>query len=71
MAVKLANYSEPALNRYLHNRARVHGVPLSGNFELTPCCNLQCPAPMGTKHILPGDRRRGLVIFCSLYLMKK
>lgn len=42
MAVKLANYSEPALNRYLHNRARVHGVPLSGNFELTPCCNLQC-----------------------------
>ncbi len=42
MAIKLANYSEPALNRYLHSRARVHGVPLSGNFELTPCCNLNC-----------------------------
>ncbi len=42
MAVDLANYSEPMLNRYLHNKARLKGVPLAGNFELTPCCNLHC-----------------------------
>ncbi len=42
MAVDLTNYSEPGLNRYLHNRARIKGVPLAGNFELTPCCNLNC-----------------------------
>ena len=30
------------LNDYLHARASAHGTPLSGNFELTPCCNLHC-----------------------------
>lgn len=31
-----------ALNNYLHSRACAHGIPLAGNFELTPCCNLRC-----------------------------
>ena len=33
---------ELVLCRYLHARARKNRVPLAGNFELTPCCNLQC-----------------------------
>lgn len=33
---------EPMLSHYLHNRAAPHGIPLSGTFELTPCCNMAC-----------------------------
>ena len=30
------------LVEYLHRRADVRGTPLSGTFELTPMCNMQC-----------------------------
>lgn len=32
----------PPLSEYLHRRAARLGTPLSGTFELTPCCNLDC-----------------------------
>lgn len=35
-------YVEPRLNAYLHAQAMQKGIPLAGNFELTPCCNLSC-----------------------------
>ena len=33
---------EPQLTEYLHAKAARLGVPLSGTFELTPCCNMAC-----------------------------
>ena len=33
---------EPKLTEYLHAKAAQQGVPLSGTFELTPCCNMAC-----------------------------
>lgn len=33
---------EPRFTEYLHLKAAQRGVPLSGSFELTPCCNLAC-----------------------------
>lgn len=33
---------EPRLTEYLHARAVQAGIPLSGTFELTPCCNMAC-----------------------------
>lgn len=33
---------EPQLTEYLHAKASRRGVPLSGTFELTPCCNMAC-----------------------------
>lgn len=33
---------EPRLTEYLHTKAARKGVPLSGSFELTPCCNMAC-----------------------------
>ena len=35
-------YLEPAFSRYLHGKAARNGIPLAGNFELTPCCDLRC-----------------------------
>ncbi len=32
----------PAATEYLHRKASVAGVPLSGTFELTPVCNMDC-----------------------------
>lgn len=34
--------SEPRLSKYLHYTAAKSGVPLSGTFELSPCCNMDC-----------------------------
>ena len=34
--------SEPAMSRYLHEKAIRLRVPVSGNFELTPRCNFSC-----------------------------
>lgn len=34
--------SEPRLSKYLHHAAAEKGVPLSGTFELSPCCNMDC-----------------------------
>lgn len=33
---------EPRITEYLHTKAAWKGVPLSGTFELTPCCNMAC-----------------------------
>ena len=33
---------EPAITEYLHAKAAKMGIPLSGTFELTPCCNMAC-----------------------------
>lgn len=33
---------EPKLSGYLHREAAKTGVPLSGTFELSPCCNMDC-----------------------------
>ena len=33
---------EPKLSKYLHHAAAKRGVPLSGTFELSPCCNMDC-----------------------------
>lgn len=42
MQQRTPSYGEPALAKYLNLKARSMGVPLGGNFELTPCCNLSC-----------------------------
>lgn len=42
MSDKPTSFGEPALAKYLNVKARQQGVPLGGNFELTPCCNLSC-----------------------------
>lgn len=34
--------TEPPLSTYLHARACQKGIPLAGNFELTPRCNFNC-----------------------------
>ena len=33
---------EPRLTEYFHNKAVLAGIPISGTFELTPCCNMAC-----------------------------
>lgn len=33
---------EPAITEYLHAKAAKAGIPLSGSFELTPVCNMNC-----------------------------
>ena len=33
---------EPPVTEYLHAKAAYLGIPLSGTFELTPCCNMAC-----------------------------
>lgn len=33
---------EPQITEYLHRKASVAGIPLSGTFELTPVCNMNC-----------------------------
>lgn len=33
---------EPPVTEYLHTKAAMLGIPLSGTFELTPCCNMSC-----------------------------
>lgn len=35
-------YVESRISRHLHYKAAAAGLPLSGTFELTPCCNLSC-----------------------------
>lgn len=37
-----SQYVESRISRHLHYRAKAAGMPLSGTFELTPCCNLSC-----------------------------
>ena len=32
----------PPITEYLYRKASAAGVPLSGTFELTPVCNMDC-----------------------------
>lgn len=34
---------EPQISKYLHDKGRKLGLPISGNFELTARCNFNCP----------------------------
>lgn len=36
------NSSEPILSQYFHNKGVRLGLPVAGNFELTPRCNFNC-----------------------------
>lgn len=36
------NSIEPKFSKYLHIKASRNKIPLSGTFELSPCCNLDC-----------------------------
>lgn len=38
----MSNQTEPYLSRFFHSRGVTMGIPVSGTFELTPCCNLKC-----------------------------
>lgn len=38
-----ARQTEPYLSTYLHARGAKLGLPIAGNFELTPRCNFSCP----------------------------
>lgn len=40
--MKPKSYGEPFLASYLQNKAAMLGVPIVGNFEITPRCNLGC-----------------------------
>ena len=33
---------EAQITNYLYAKASHQGLPLSGTFELTPCCNMAC-----------------------------
>ena len=33
---------EATMTNYLYTKASRNGMPLSGTFELTPCCNMAC-----------------------------
>ena len=35
--------SEPYMAKYLHGKGAQMGLPIGGNFELTPRCNFNCP----------------------------
>ena len=39
---KMPQGVEPLWSAYIHAKAAARGLPLSGNFELTPCCNFDC-----------------------------
>ena len=34
--------SKTLFDRFLEKKARTHGIPMTGSFELTPLCNLDC-----------------------------
>lgn len=38
----LSNKVEPIITKYLFSKAVRNNVPLSGTFELSPCCNMDC-----------------------------
>lgn len=48
--------TEPRLSAYLHARACEKGIPLAGNFELTPRCNFNCR--MCYVHLTPEEEQR-------------
>lgn len=50
------NNTEPMLSRYLHSKGCKLGLPVSGNFELTPRCNFNCK--MCYVHLSEEEQRR-------------
>lgn len=51
----MSDNTEPVLSKYLHARAANEGIPLSGNFELTPRCNFDCR--MCYVHLTPQQQK--------------
>lgn len=47
---------EPKLSRYLHEKGRKLGLPVSGTLELTPRCNFNCK--MCYIHLTPEEQRQ-------------
>lgn len=54
-------YVESRISRHLHARAAKAGIPLSGTFELTPCCNLSCKMCYVRKPKSEVDAEGGLI----------
>ena len=58
-----------AFYSYLEKKARIQGVPLSGEFELTPMCNLNCkmcyvhlsPEQMNNRELLTVEQWKDLM----------
>ena len=56
-------------DRYLEKKARLHGVPMVGSFELTPFCNLDCrmcyvhlnPQQWAAEKLLPAETWKHLI----------
>ena len=49
----MQNSTEPNIVRYLHHKGAFLGLPVAGNFELTPRCNFNCP--MCYVHLNPHE----------------
>lgn len=47
---------EPKLSRYLHEKGKKLGLPVSGTLELTPRCNFNCK--MCYVHLTPEEQRQ-------------
>lgn len=47
--------TEPRISTWLHARGQALGLPIAGNFELTPRCNFNCP--MCYVHMTPEQIR--------------
>ena len=48
--------TEPYLATWLHNQGGQKGLPIGGNFELTPRCNFRCP--MCYVHMDPAEAEK-------------
>ena len=48
---------EPRLTEYLYRKATAAGAPLSGTFELTPVCNMDCKMCYVR---MPGEKQRSI-----------
>ena len=56
-----SQYVESRISRHLHAKAKQRGIPLSGTFELTPCCNLSCRMCYVRKPMSEVSARGGLL----------
>lgn len=54
-------YVESRISKHLHYKASAAGIPLSGTFELTPCCNLSCKMCYVRKSMAEVNAEGGLM----------
>ena len=60
---------EPQMLKILHTKASAQGVPLSGTFELSPCCNMNCRmcyVRKSREEVLMAGGERSVVQWISL-----